>query len=113
MTARRTSVRHLAHRAGILCSPSLVFAGIPFSNARHRARLAAVRAEGDHIRAEAYRRAAADIEARQDTDDDDARHEYGQVDRDTEVAGEAVRRMAAHLRVIAEQIHPSTREPQQ
>ncbi|QKN87692.1 hypothetical protein SEA_CUMBERBATCH_50 [Streptomyces phage Cumberbatch] len=35
------SFRYLAHRTGILLSPSLLYAGIPFSNRWHRRRILA------------------------------------------------------------------------
>ncbi|WP_405561897.1 hypothetical protein [Streptomyces sp. NBC_01180] len=33
--------RYLAHRTGLLLSPSLLFSGVPFSNRWHRARILA------------------------------------------------------------------------
>jgi hypothetical protein len=41
MNPRRPLWRYLAHRTGLLCSPSLLYMGVPFSTARHRARLTA------------------------------------------------------------------------
>ncbi|MEV6536803.1 hypothetical protein AB0M86_45855 [Streptomyces sp. NPDC051639] len=33
--------RYLAHRTGLVCSPSLLYLGVPFSTARHRRRILA------------------------------------------------------------------------
>jgi hypothetical protein len=33
--------RYLAHRSGLVLSPSLLFHGVPFSTARHRRRILA------------------------------------------------------------------------
>ncbi|WP_406412106.1 hypothetical protein OG923_24490 [Streptomyces halstedii] len=41
---RRHPWRYLAHRTGLLCSWSLLFTGVPFSNRWHRRRLAARKA---------------------------------------------------------------------
>lgn len=38
---RRHPWRYLAHRTGLLLSPSLLFTGVPFSNRWHRRRIAA------------------------------------------------------------------------
>lgn len=38
---RRPWWRYLAHRTGLLLSPSLLFGGVPFSNRWHRARILA------------------------------------------------------------------------
>lgn len=41
MSRYRPLWRYLAHRTGLLLSPSLLFAGVPFSNRWHRARILA------------------------------------------------------------------------
>ncbi|MEU8950916.1 hypothetical protein [Streptomyces sp. NPDC048489] len=43
LTNRRHLVRwrYLAHRTGLVCSPSLLYRGVPFSTARHRRRILA------------------------------------------------------------------------
>jgi hypothetical protein len=41
MSPRRPLWRYLAHRGGLLCSPFLLYLGVPFSTARHRARILA------------------------------------------------------------------------
>ncbi|MEU7340564.1 hypothetical protein [Streptomyces sp. NPDC007074] len=38
---RRLRWRYLAHRTGLLLSPSLLYRGVPFSTARHRRRILA------------------------------------------------------------------------
>lgn len=37
----RRPLRYLAHRSGLLLSPSLLFLGVPFSNRWHRRRILA------------------------------------------------------------------------
>lgn len=41
MTYRRCSFRYLAHRTGLLLSPSLLYADVPFSTCWHRRRILA------------------------------------------------------------------------
>ncbi|MFD9152379.1 hypothetical protein ACFWDF_35120 [Streptomyces diastaticus] len=38
---RRCTWRYVAHRVGLVLSPSLLFTGVPFSNRWHRARILA------------------------------------------------------------------------
>lgn len=63
------------------------------------------------IRAQAYRDAAAEIEACQAHADAEERDRHGYLDHESELMGAAVRDMAAHLRKRADEIHPATEEP--
>ncbi|NEC27205.1 hypothetical protein G3I20_11700 [Streptomyces sp. SID8111] len=62
--------------------------------------------------AQAYRDAAAEMEACQADQDDEERNRHGFLDHESELQGAAVRDMAAHLRKRADAIHPAPKEQQ-